>query len=123
SKFPLEVFDAMAALPKVCNYLDIPLQHASDTVLHRMRRQITKKETIDLIELARKKVPGMTIRTTLLVGFPGETDAEFDELCDFVRTMQFDRVGVFQYSHEENTPAFDMPDDVSPETKAERANR
>ena len=123
SKFPTEVFDAMSKLPKVCNYLDIPLQHASDTVLERMRRQITQKETVDLINHARETVPGMAIRTTLLVGFPGETDEEFEELCGFVSKMRFERVGVFQYSHEENTSAHDLKDDVSPETKADRASR
>lgn len=123
SKFPVEIFDKMAALPKVCNYLDIPLQHASDGVLERMRRQITQKETVDLINLAREKVPQIAIRTTLLVGFPGETDAEFEELCDFVRKMRFERVGVFQYSHEENTIAHELEDNVSPQVKAERAAR
>ncbi len=123
SKFPTEIFDAMASLPKVCNYLDIPLQHASDGVLDRMRRQITNKETIDLIKLAREKVPEIAIRTTLLVGFPGETEEEFEDLCDFVRNMRFERVGVFQYSHEENTLAHVLEDDVPPEVKADRANR
>lgn len=123
SKFPLEIFDAMAELPEVCNYLDIPLQHASNTVLARMRRQITVEETRELIRLAREKVPGINIRTTMLVGFPGETEAEFQELCDFVREMRFDRLGVFQYSHEEDTIAYQLPDDVPAEIKAERANR
>jgi ribosomal protein S12 methylthiotransferase len=121
SKFPLEVLDAMAALPKVCNYLDMPLQHANDAVLNRMRRQITRQETMDLIQLARRKVPDLTLRTTMLVGFPGETEAEFQDLCDFVQLMQFDRLGVFQYSHEEDTRAYELPDDVPPEIKAERA--
>ncbi len=123
SKFPTEVFDTMAAMPKVCNYLDIPLQHANDDVLERMRRQITQKETVDLINLAREKVPGIGIRTTLLVGFPGETEEEFQDLCDFVEKMRFERVGVFQYSHEENTLAYDLEDDVPAKVKAERANR
>lgn len=123
SKFPVEIFDVMAALPKVCNYLDIPLQHASNTVLARMRRQITLAETKTLIETARKKVPNLTLRTTFLVGFPGETETEFQELVDFVTAMEFDRVGVFQYSHEENTLAYELEDDVPTEIKAERANR
>jgi len=123
SKFPPEIFDAMAALPKVCNYLDIPLQHANDDVLHRMRRQITQQETRDLIALARQKVPDIAIRTTLLVGFPGETEAEFQDLADFVKAMKFERVGVFQYSHEENTSAYELADDVPAEVKTERANR
>lgn len=123
SKFPMEVFDIMAKLPKVCNYLDIPLQHASDTVLERMRRQITVADTRQLIQTAREKIPNLTLRTTFLVGFPGETEEEFQELVNFVEEMQFDRVGVFQYSHEENTSAYEMEDDVTSEIKTERANR
>lgn len=123
SKFPLEIFEAMAKHPKVCNYLDIPLQHGANGVLERMRRQITREETTELILQARKQVPGIAIRTTMLVGFPGETGAEFEELCDFVRTMEFERLGVFQYSHEENTSAYDMEDDVPAEVKADRAAR
>ncbi len=121
SKFPTEIFDVIAAQPKVCNYLDMPLQHANNAVLDRMRRQITKEETIDLIALARQKVPDLTLRTTMLVGFPGETDAEFEDLCNFVAAMRFDRLGVFQYSHEEDTRAYDLPDDVPADLKAERA--
>jgi len=123
SKFPVEVFDVMAQLPKVNNYLDIPLQHASDSVLERMRRQITREETKKLINLARQKVPDITIRTTFLVGFPGETEEEFQELLDFIQEMKFDRVGVFQYSHEEDTLAYTLEDDVSPEVKKDRVNR
>jgi len=123
SKFPTEIFDVVAAQPKVCNYLDMPLQHASDKVLHDMRRQITQKETEDLINLARERVPGIAIRTTLLVGHPGETAEDFEILCDFVKRMRFERVGVFQYSHEESTIAHDMPDDVPVEIKQERANQ
>ncbi len=123
SKFPLDIFTAMAELPQVCNYLDIPLQHASDTVLERMRRQITQAETRELIAEARQRVPGIAIRTTMLVGFPGETEEEFQQLCDFVEDMRFDRLGVFQYSHEEDTRAYDMEDDVPAEVKAERASR
>ena len=123
SRFPTEVLEAMARLPKVCNYLDIPLQHASDKVLSAMRRQTTQAEQRQLIELAREKVPGIAIRTTMLVGFPGETEEDFEELCRFVEDMQFERLGVFLYSHEENTIAYEMPDDVPPEVKADRANR
>ena len=123
SKFPTEIFEVMAELPKVCNYLDMPLQHASDGVLQRMRRQITRRETTELIRLAREKVPDIAIRTTLLVGFPGETEEEFAELCSFVEEMQFERVGVFQYSHEENTLAYELEDDIPDEVKAARANR
>ena len=123
SKFPTEIFEVMARRKEVCNYLDMPLQHASNSVLERMRRQITRGETEELVRVAREKVPGLTLRTTLLVGFPGETEEEFAELCDFVREMRFDRLGVFQYSHEEGTRAHDLADDVPPEVKAERANR
>lgn len=123
SKFPEEIFDVMARQPKVCNYLDMPLQHADDDVLARMRRQITNKEQRDLIEKAREVVPEIAIRTTMLVGYPGETEEEFEKLCDFVRDMRFERLGVFQYSHEEDTLAHEVADDVDPEVKADRANR
>jgi ribosomal protein S12 methylthiotransferase len=123
SKFPVEVFDVMAQRPEICNYLDIPLQHANNDVLERMRRQITQEETRALVKLARERVPGLTLRTTMLVGFPGETEEEFQDLCDFVEDMRFDRLGVFQYSHEEDTSAHQMEDDVPAEVKAERANR
>jgi ribosomal protein S12 methylthiotransferase len=123
SKFPIEIFDTMARLPKVCNYLDMPLQHANNDVLKRMRRQITQEETRELITIARQKVPDIAIRTTMLVGFPGETEAEFQDLCDFVADMKFERVGVFQYSHEEDTSAYETADNVPPPLKAERAER
>jgi ribosomal protein S12 methylthiotransferase len=103
--------------------LDIPLQHASDGVLSRMKRQITRAETIELIEQARKNVPGIAIRTTFLVGFPNETEEEFEELCDFIREMQFERVGVFAYSHEENTSAFEYEDNIPAELKESRKAR
>jgi len=123
SKFPTEVFEVMARRKEICNYLDMPLQHASDSVLERMRRQITRAETEQLITTAREQVPGLTLRTTLLVGYPGETEEEFEQLCDFVRQNRFDRLGVFQYSHEEGTIAYDVADDVPEDVKAERANR
>ena len=123
SKFPMEIFASMAKHPSICNYLDMPLQHASNTVLERMRRQITQEETRTLVKAARELVPGIAIRTTLLVGFPGETEEEFQELCDFVEDLRFERVGVFQYSHEEDTRAHDLEDDVPAEVKADRANR
>ena len=122
SKFPLEIFDVMARQPKICNYIDIPLQHASDGVLNRMKRQITQAEQRELILHAKSKVPDIVIRTTFLVGFPGETNEEFEELCDFVKDMEFDRVGVFQYSHEEDTQAYLLEDNVSPELKQARAD-
>lgn len=123
SKFPTEIFDVMAERPEICNYLDMPLQHANNAVLDRMRRQITREETVELVRTAREKVPDLTLRTTLLVGFPGETEEEFQDLCDFVQEMEFDRLGVFQYSHEESTIAYGYEDDVPAEVKAERANR
>ena len=123
SKFPTEVFDVMAERPEICNYLDMPLQHASNTVLDRMRRQITREETLELIRVARQKVPDISLRTTMLVGFPGETEEEFAELEAFVREVEFDRLGVFQYSHEEGTRAYELHDDVPAERKAERAAR
>jgi len=123
SKFPREIFDVMARQPKICNYLDIPLQHASDPVLDRMRRQTTRAEQTELIHYAREIVPEIAIRTTFLVGFPGENEAEFQDLCDFVEEMRFDRVGVFQYSHEEDTSGYLLVDDVDAETKTDRAGR
>ncbi|MCB9351187.1 MAG: 30S ribosomal protein S12 methylthiotransferase RimO [Lewinellaceae bacterium] len=123
SKFPTEIFDVMAERPEICNYLDMPLQHANDAVLERMRRQITRKETTELVRLARQKIPNLSLRTTMLVGFPGETEEEFQDLCDFVEEMEFDRLGVFQYSHEEDTIAHGLADDVPAEIKEERAGR
>ena len=121
SKFPLDILDAVRNQPKICNYLDMPLQHASDKMLDLMRRQITRKETEELIRTIREKVPGIAIRTTFLVGHPGETEEDFEELLDFVREQQFERVGVFKYSHEESTRAYDFEDDVPDEVKEERA--
>lgn len=123
SKFPLEIFEVMASEPKICNYLDMPLQHAQNDVLARMRRQITVEETKELLEKARSLVPGITLRSTFLVGYPGETEAEFEELCDFIVEASLDRVGVFTYSHEESTRAHEFVDDVPEEVKMERANR
>lgn len=123
SKFPLEIFEVMAAEPKICNYLDMPLQHAQNDVLARMRRQITVEETKELLLKARSLVPGITLRSTFLVGFPGETEAEFEELCNFIEEASLDRVGVFTYSHEESTRAHELVDDVPEEVKMERANR
>ena len=123
SKFPLEILDVMAAQPKVCNYLDIPLQHASDSMLNLMRRQITRSETEALLKSIRLRVPGIALRTTFLVGHPGETEEDFEQLLDFVREQEFERVGVFQYSHEESTRAYELPDDIPADLKAERAAR
>lgn len=121
TKFPLEILPVIKAHSNICNYLDIPLQHASDPVLQRMRRQITRQETEALLDQIRTQVPGIAIRTTMLVGFPGETEADFQALCDFVEEQQFERLGVFTYSHEENTSGYALEDDVPEEVKQERA--
>ncbi|MBK7639873.1 MAG: 30S ribosomal protein S12 methylthiotransferase RimO [Bacteroidetes bacterium] len=121
SKFPIEIIESIKENDKVCNYLDIPLQHISDPILKAMKRQITKGETIDLIKQIRNILPEIALRTTMLVGFPGETEEDFKELCDFVKEMEFERLGVFMYSHEENTIAHDFEDDVPGEIKEERA--
>ena len=123
SKFPRDIFEVMRDTPQVCNYLDMPLQHANDAVLNRMRRQITQSEMTDLIGYARDTVPNLALRTTMLVGYPGETDEEFADMCSFVEAQRFDRLGVFQYSHEEDTKAYEEDDDIPAEVKAERANR
>ena len=123
SKFPMEIFEVMARQTKICNYLDIPLQHAADPVLTAMKRQTTRAYQTELIREARAIVPEIAIRTTFLVGFPGETEKDFEDLCDFIREMEFERVGVFQYSHEEDTSAFNFVDDVPQEVKQERANK
>ncbi|MEZ5008562.1 MAG: 30S ribosomal protein S12 methylthiotransferase RimO [Chitinophagales bacterium] len=122
SKFPLDIIEVMAEQPKICNYLDIPLQHASNPMLKAMKRQITQEETIELIENIRKILPDIAIRTTMMVGFPGETDEDFEELCDFVRKMEFERLGVFTYSHEEDTSAYDFEDDIPELVKNQRAS-
>ncbi len=123
SKFPLDILDAIRDCNKVCNYLDLPLQHANDNILKRMQRQITQSETRQLIQQIRTKIPGIAIRTTMLVGFPGETEEDFQDLCDFVKEMEFERLGVFQYSHEDDTAAHDFEDDIDTDTKEERASR
>ena len=123
SKFPLDILDAIKDCDKVCNYLDLPLQHANNNILKRMQRQITQEETRELIQQIRAKVPDIAIRTTMLVGFPGETEEDFQDMCDFVQEMKFERLGVFQYSHEDDTAAFELEDDVDTDTKEERASR
>lgn len=123
TKFPMEVIDTMAAHDKICNYLDIPLQHASDNMLKRMRRQTDAQYQEQLIQEIRRKVPGIAIRTTFLVGFPGEQEEDFEYLMNFVDRMKLDRVGVFQYSHEEGTSAEEYEDDVPHELKIDRTNR
>jgi ribosomal protein S12 methylthiotransferase len=121
SQFPLDALDVMAEKKNICNYLDMPVQHITDNMLKIMRRGITKRRTIELIETIREKVPGIALRTTLLVGHPGETEEDFKELCDFVTEIRFDRLGVFTYSHEENTHAHSLEDNIPDEVKEERA--
>ena len=120
--FPMDVLEVMKREPKICNYLDIPLQHISDDLLKSMRRGTTKEKTTKLIEEFRALVPEMTIRTTLIVGYPGETEAHFQELKQWVEDMRFERLGCFTYSHEENTHAYNLEDDVPQEVKQQRAN-
>lgn len=121
--FPEDILDIIAENPKICNYLDIPLQHISNPILQSMRRGTTKEKTYALIEKIRKHVPDIAIRTTLISGYPGETDAQFEELCQFVSDIRFDRLGVFAYSHEEDTAAYQLNDDVPQEIKQERVAR
>ena len=120
--FPLEVLDLMRNEPKICNYIDIPLQHISDSVLKSMRRGTTMAKTTALLKEFRLAVPDMAIRTTLIVGYPGETEADFQLLKNWVQEMRFERLGCFQYSHEEDTKAFELVDDVPAEVKQQRAN-
>jgi ribosomal protein S12 methylthiotransferase len=120
--FPEDVLDVIREEPKVCNYIDIPLQHISDSVLKSMKRGTTFERTNRLLELMREKVPGIAIRTTIIVGYPGETEEDFRILKEWVKAQKFDRLGVFTYSHEENTTAYELVDDVPMETKQLRAN-
>lgn len=121
SAFPLEVLDVMQSNPKVCKYIDIPLQHISDSMLKIMRRGISRDQTIELVDAIRRKVPGIAIRTTLLVGHPGETEKDFDELLDFVKKSKFERLGVFPYSEEEGTHSATLKDTVPQSIKHQRA--
>ena len=120
--FPMDVLDAMREEPKICNYIDIPLQHISDPILKSMRRGTTKAKTTKLLQDFRDAVPDMAIRTTLIVGYPGETEQDFQILKEWVRDMRFERLGCFTYSHEENTHAYSLVDDVPEATKQQRAN-
>jgi ribosomal protein S12 methylthiotransferase len=122
SGFPMDVLDVMKNRSNVCNYLDMPLQHGSTKILQSMRRGITREKTENLVEEIRQKVPGIAMRTTLIAGYPGETQADFDEMYSFVERTRFDRLGIFTYSHEENTHAFSLNDDVSDEVKRQRAD-
>jgi len=120
--FPMDVLDVMNREPKVCNYLDIPLQHISDSILKSMRRGTTQAKTTKLLQDFRAAVPNMTIRTTLIVGYPGETEEDFNTLKQWVEDMRFERLGCFTYSHEENTHAYNLEDNVPEDVKQERAN-
>lgn len=120
--FPMDVLDVMAERPNICKYLDIPLQHGSTQMLQTMRRGITREKTESLLQTIRDKVPGIAIRTTMITGHPGETEKDFNELLDFVEKSRFERLGVFAYSHEENTHAYSMPDDIPAEVKQERTD-
>lgn len=120
--FPMDVLEVMKKEPKICNYIDIPLQHISDPILKSMRRGTTRAKTDKLLSSFREIVPDMAIRTTLIVGYPGETDADFKVLKEWVKETRFERLGCFTYSHEENTHAFKLMDDVPEEVKQERVN-
>jgi len=122
AKFPMDILPIMAKYKNICSYMDIALQHISDNMLSLMKRNINKKDTYTLLSEFRKQVPGITLRTTLLVGHPGETEADFNELKQFVSDIRFERLGVFEYSHEENTYAYDhFKDDIPADVKADRA--
>lgn len=120
-KFPMEVLDVMNEFPNICNYIDMPLQHAADNMLKSMKRQITRAEMEELVTAIREKVPGICLRTTLITGYPGETLEDVEELKAFLEKMRFDRVGVFTYSHEEGTSAYDLEDNIPAEEKERRA--
>jgi ribosomal protein S12 methylthiotransferase len=120
--FPEDVLDVIRKEPKVCSYIDIPLQHIADPILKSMRRGTTKAKTDRLLEQMRQKVPGIAIRTTLITGYPGETEADFQLMAEWVREQRFERLGVFTYSHEEDTHAYQLEDDVPDTVKQERAN-
>lgn len=120
--FPLDVLEVMAKRHNICNYLDIPLQHGSTNMLSKMRRGTTREKTEQLLKTIREKVPGIAIRTTLIAGHPGETEEDFQEMMDFVEKARFERLGIFAYSHEENTHSYSFEDDVPDDVKQERAN-
>jgi len=121
SKFPVEIIDAMSVRENICNYLDMPLQHASNRLLKAMKRQITREEMEDIIGEIKNKIPGICLRTTLISGFPGETEDDVEELKSFLTKMQFDRVGIFSYSHEEGTSAYHLSDNIPEDEKQRRA--
>lgn len=123
SQFPMDVLDVMNERSNICKYLDMPLQHITDDMLKSMRRGISKRRTIELVNDIRAKVPDIALRTTLIAGYPGETEKDVEEVLKFVEEMRFDRLGVFTYSHEENTHAYSLVDDVPDEEKQERADQ
>jgi ribosomal protein S12 methylthiotransferase len=123
SKFPLEIIEAMKQRDNICNYLDMPLQHASNNMLKAMKRQITREEMNELIASIKAIHPAIALRTTLIAGFPGETEEDVEELIAFLQLHRFDRVGIFTYSHEENTTAHDLEDNIPQEVKEQRAQR
>ncbi|WP_266203414.1 30S ribosomal protein S12 methylthiotransferase RimO [Pontibacter kalidii] len=122
SQFPMDVFDVMNERENICKYLDMPLQHISDNMLKSMRRGISKRRTIELVDQIRQRVPDIALRTTLIAGHPGETDQDFQELYDWVEETRFDRLGIFTYSHEDNTHSYTLEDSVPEEVKQERAD-
>jgi len=123
SHFPEDLINEIASNEKICNYIDIPLQHISDAVLKSMRRGITKKQTLALVHKLRNRIPGITLRTTFIVGYPNESEKEFNELCEFINDAEFDRVGTFDYSQEENTVSFELGDTIPQTEKTERRDK
>jgi ribosomal protein S12 methylthiotransferase len=123
SKFPSDLINTIAANPKICNYVDIPLQHISDSVLKSMRRGVTSNKTKELLYKLRERIPDLTIRTTFITGYPNESEKEFEDLCDFVKETRFDRLGVFTFSVEDNTSSYILGDPVPEEVKLERKNK
>ena len=120
SGFPMDILDVMREQKNICNYLDMPLQHITDNMLKSMRRGTTKQKTIDLVNEIRNKVPDIAIRTTLIAGYPGETKKDHEEMLEWVSATRFERLGIFAYSHEENTSAYQLKDNVSAKTKQAR---
>lgn len=120
--FSDELIDTIANNPKICKYIDMPLQHSEDSVLKRMRRPGRQRDTRELVRRIRDRIPGVAMRTSIIVGFPGETEEDFNHLCDFIREMKFDKLGVFTYSREDNTPAHRLPDHLEEDVKEWRAN-
>jgi ribosomal protein S12 methylthiotransferase len=121
SQFPEDILPVMANKANICKYLDIPVQHISDNVLKAMRRGITRRKTYELLNTIKEQVPGISLRTTILVGHPGETEEDFEALKQFIQDFEFDRLGVFTYSHEENTHAYTLEDNIPAEVKQQRA--